>query len=182
MCHMSFSSSMLRTSSYGKAFIIMINDHIIMIGTTDRRKHFHPYGICITSNETGHAFRFVFEALKKVVFDVMQLEFSPKIVIADGADAITIGFQDTFVDIFELRLMCFAHVIRKVDMQLNRFATDAQKAIKKSIRQDIMLLQLCESEAIFDAALQLFITKLRAQKSEIIDNFIDFSVANGLRD
>ncbi|RNA43610.1 hypothetical protein BpHYR1_005567 [Brachionus plicatilis] len=66
-----------------------------MIGTTDRRKHFHQFGICITSNETGQAFRFVFEAMKKVDFDVLQLEFSSKIVIADGADVISIGFQET---------------------------------------------------------------------------------------
>ncbi|RNA13113.1 hypothetical protein BpHYR1_006678 [Brachionus plicatilis] len=37
-----------------------------------------------------------------------------------------------------------------------------------------MLLQLCESEEIFDAALQLFITKWRAHKSKLIDNFIDY--------
>ena len=89
----------------------------------------------------------------------MQLQYSPKIVRADGADTITNGFQKAFAEIFELRVMCFAHVIRKVDAQLNRFTTEAQKAIKKSIRQDILRLQLCESKEISDAVLKLFINK-----------------------
>ncbi|RNA40330.1 hypothetical protein BpHYR1_009350 [Brachionus plicatilis] len=61
--------------------------------------------------------------------------------------------------------MSFAHVIRKVDSQLNCFTTGVQKAIKKSIRQDIMLLQFCESKQIFDVVLKLFIDKWRQLKS-----------------
>ncbi|RNA01660.1 hypothetical protein BpHYR1_042747 [Brachionus plicatilis] len=67
------------------------------------------------------------------------------------------------------------------DEKLNLFTTDAQKAIKNSIRQDIMRLQLCESEEIFDAVLNLFINKWRSYKSELIDNLLDFFAASGLQ-
>ncbi|RNA28912.1 hypothetical protein BpHYR1_040067, partial [Brachionus plicatilis] len=134
---------------------------VLMIGTTDRQKHFHPFGICISTNETGDDFRFLFESLKKVVFDVMQLQYSSQI-------------KHSLIFLKRERVMCIAHVIRKVDAQLNRFTTEAQKAIKYSTRQDIMRLQLCESEEIFDAVLKLFINKWRSYKSELIDNFLDY--------
>lgn len=40
---------------------------VIQFGTTDREKHFHPFGLAITSNETHEDFRFVFDSLKVVV-------------------------------------------------------------------------------------------------------------------
>ncbi|RMZ97193.1 hypothetical protein BpHYR1_035571 [Brachionus plicatilis] len=60
-----------------------------MIGTADRQKHFHPFGICISTNETGDDFRFLFESLKKVVFDVMQLQYLSKNKIYLGVHLMT---------------------------------------------------------------------------------------------
>ncbi|RNA21679.1 hypothetical protein BpHYR1_049475 [Brachionus plicatilis] len=41
---------------------------VLMIGTTDRQRHFHPFGICISTNETGDDFRFLFESPEKASY------------------------------------------------------------------------------------------------------------------
>ena len=114
---------------------------VLLFGTTDRRKHFHPFGIAITSNEAKADFQFVFESLKNIscqIFD--DFDYSPSIVIADGDKAISNGFQAAFPLSFDRRVMCFAHVIRRIDAQLKSFVSPSQKAIKEQIRNDILFI------------------------------------------
>ena len=63
-------------------------------------------------------------------------------------------FEAAFPSQFERRVMCFAHVIRKIDAQLKSFVSPSQKIMKDQIRHDIIQLQLCEYEAICDIAIK----------------------------
>lgn len=103
-----------------------------------------------------------------------NFEYKPNTVIADGADAIKNGFDEAFPELFERRVMCFAHVIRKIDAKLKSFVTPMQKHVKFQIRRDIKLLQLCESEKIFDVALKLFLGKWRSINSVLVNNFLSY--------
>ena len=85
---------------------------VLLTGTTDIMKHFHPFGLAITSHETSEDFAFVFNSLKDVASKVLDgFIYCPKIVVADGAESITNGFSTAFSSFFERRVMCFAHVI-----------------------------------------------------------------------
>jgi hypothetical protein len=153
---------------------------VILIGTTDRQKRFHPLGLSITYNEKGDDFAFGFNSIKESAAKINDFEYKPNILIADGAEAISNGFNDAFPS-FEKRVMCFAHVIRNIDSQLNRFITPTQKKVKYHLRKEILLLQLCESEPIFDKACELFLNKWRRINSVLINNFLAYFEDQWLR-
>jgi hypothetical protein len=70
--------------------------------------------------------------------------------------------------------MCFAHVIRKVDAKLNVFTTKKQKEVRALIRNDILQLQLCESDSIFGSAIKFFFAKWSQHNSTLINNFLNY--------
>ena len=83
---------------------------VIMVGSTDKNKSFHTFGLAVTTNETHEDFAFVFSSLKTAVQSLFNRNFSPTTVLADGSDAITNGFTQVFGQP-EKRIMCYAHVI-----------------------------------------------------------------------
>lgn len=62
-------------------------------GTTDKNKNFHPFGIALCSSENNVDFAFFFRAIKSACFRVFDQSISPSILVADSADAITLGFK-----------------------------------------------------------------------------------------
>lgn len=64
-----------------------------MVGTTDKAKVFHPFGIAMCSNEKEEAYTFIFKALYESVYDIYNIDYQPNILIADAADAITNAFE-----------------------------------------------------------------------------------------
>jgi len=74
--------------------------------------------------------------------------------MADGADAITNGFQKVFGHEFN-RLMCFFHVMKNLDTHLRPMP----KNIKTAVRRDIELMQLCPSKVVFEKSAKLFLEK-----------------------
>ena len=70
---------------------------VLVFATTDRQKKFHLFGVALSSNETADDFLFVFESLKEISSILIpNFVYSPTTIIADGAAAITNGFQDAF--------------------------------------------------------------------------------------
>jgi len=67
---------------------------VIMIGTSDKDRHFHPYGIAVCSGETSEDFASVFQLLKTGC-DLYE-EYKPEILIGDCAESITNGFTHVF--------------------------------------------------------------------------------------
>ena len=79
-----------------------------MLGTTDMKKSFHPYGLLVTMHERGEDFEFMFQTIKDLINKIHNVDFKPTILVADSSVAITKGFEA----VFELlkRVHCWFHV------------------------------------------------------------------------
>lgn len=128
---------------------------LIVLGTVDRQKHFHPTMYACSSHETTNDYSFVFRSLKNgIVKYYPNALFEPKVLIADGADAIRNAFYKEFEGTAKLDIMCFAHVLRNV-----RKRPFTSKTNKTLIIDDIKKMQLAPNRKAFDMMAQLFIEK-----------------------
>lgn len=140
---------------------------LIILGTVDRLKRFHPLLYACTSNETTENYMFVFESARNGIATHFECdEFAPSTLIADGADQITNAFFDIFKNCAKTVIMCFAHVIRNV-----RKRPFASKNNKQLIIDDIKKLQLSQNRAEFDTSTKLFIEKWRSIESNFVEYF-----------
>lgn len=117
---------------------------VIVIGTTDEEKRFHPLFFLCVKTETTKDYEFAFKALKKAVETYFDTPFNPEYVIADGAPAIKNAFFNVFPDSAKAHIMCFAHVMRNV----RKFKFDDAKANTNKILEDIRHLQLSHSKKV----------------------------------
>ena len=69
--------------------------------------------------------------------------------------------------------LCWFHVTKNVDTQLNAIK---DKKMKAELRQDIEFMQLIKNETIFDAAIKLFEKNWKSKKCPLINNFIDYFI------
>ncbi len=78
---------------------------------------------------------FILETVKELVKDCTKEEYSPKVLIADAANVITLGFSAAFNT--ELtRLYCWAHVINNLD-KIKK--TDVRKSIRNGVKDGNIL-------------------------------------------
>lgn len=139
---------------------------VIIVGTSDANHVFHPFAVAVTKGETAEDFAFVFRAVHEA-----DLQWNPTILLADGSEAITNGFQAVFSHPFT-RLMCFFHVRKQVDMYLRPLTKDQ---LGPRLKGDIYALQTCASTEHFEKASQLFLKKWRMTKTDDrIRDFIDY--------
>ena len=87
------------------------------------------------------------------IYDVNDYSYEPNTLIGDAADAITNGFKAVFNDLLK-RVMCWFHMVKAFEDHATYVSLPSPH--KENIKQDICLLQLSESEDIFDAAYELF--------------------------
>ena len=80
---------------------------VLIVGTTDKEKKFHPFGLAVCMNETEEDFSFIFRSLKLTVNRICNFNYQPTTLIADASGAITKGFQAAF-DNLDRRVMCWA--------------------------------------------------------------------------
>ncbi|RNA01305.1 hypothetical protein BpHYR1_024587, partial [Brachionus plicatilis] len=64
-------------------------------GTTDRAKKFHPFGLALCTSEKEIDFAFFFKAIKLIAEKIYNKMIDPRIVIADNAEAIANGFEQS---------------------------------------------------------------------------------------
>ncbi len=74
---------------------------MLIVRTTDKAKHFHPFGIAMCCSENDEAFN----AVKESVYEIYKVEYQPKILVDDASDAITNGFKEVFEQLSQ-RVMC----------------------------------------------------------------------------
>lgn len=117
---------------------------LIIMGTTDMQKRFHPLFFVCTSHEETKDYEFAFKSLKNVVENELNTPFNPKYIIADAAPAIKKAFFKVFRRSAKMHIMCFAHVIRNV--RKYKFANS--KANMNQILDDIRKLQLSHSKKV----------------------------------
>lgn len=143
---------------------------VMLVGTTDQDRHFHPIGIGVTSGETAEDYAFIFRGIVSGLEIVHGVAYRPEILIADAADAITNGFKDVFGDGLK-RVYCWAHVNRAVDKKLLKIKDEETR---KRIRDDIYEMQVCESELIFQTIIDLFFAKWAESQREDVAEFMRY--------
>lgn len=126
---------------------------LIIMGTVDRAKKFHPMIYACSSHERTEDYAFVFQSVKDAIRVHCKKIFNPMTLIADGADAIRNGFYTVFPNA-KLDIMCFAHVLRNIRKRI--FSSKNNKAL---IIDDIRKMQLAPNRNIFEYMAELFCQK-----------------------
>ncbi|CAF1449502.1 unnamed protein product [Adineta ricciae] len=146
---------------------------VLIVGTTDLNKVFHPFGMAVCSNEKTKDFQFIFNSLQVGMQKIGKDLLKPTALISDAADAIKNGFNNVFGESHN-EIMCWAHMKRKVE---NRICHIDNKEVRKDILEDIEMLQLCNSTTTFKLATTLFMKKWKInskQKNQSILEFLDY--------
>lgn len=126
---------------------------LVVLGTVDRAKHFHPLVYACCSQERTSDYEFVFESAKQAIKTHFGKDFQPETLIADGADAIRNGFYNVF-EAAKLDVMCYAHVIR--NCRKRPFTSQNNKSL---ILEDIRMIQLAPNRPTFEMMTKLFCEK-----------------------
>lgn len=138
---------------------------MVVLGTVDRRKKFHPLAYACTSHETTEDYSFVFESVKNAIEIFFETTFEPVTLIADGAMSIRNGFYNVF-DSAELDIMCFAHVIRNI-----RKRPFTMKNNKQLIVDDVRKIQMAPSRSIFEMMSEIFCKKWESVEPNFTEYF-----------
>ncbi len=69
---------------------------VLVVGTTDYDKAFHPFGLAVSSNEKTEDFEFMFKALKKGVELIGKQPLKLSALISDASMAIKNGFKNIY--------------------------------------------------------------------------------------
>ncbi|XP_055307521.1 uncharacterized protein LOC129571717 [Sitodiplosis mosellana] len=138
---------------------------LIILGTVDRAKKFHPLAYACTTSETADDYEFVFESIKTAVEVYFEAKFEPTTIIADGAHAIRNAFFKVFPSA-DLGIMCFPHVIRNI--RKRHFKV---KSNKQLILDDIRKIQKAPNRSMFEMMCELFCEKWKRLESEFIEYF-----------
>ena len=139
---------------------------VLIIGTSDLDRHFHPLGMSVCSNETIEDFRFVFRGLQEGIQKLNLEEIKPEVLIADGADAIRNAFRDVFGE--KPMAMCWAHMRRQV---VKKIESMVDKEEKEDLVNAIEFLQLAQNERVFLKASNLFAKKWMKKQPSFIEYF-----------
>lgn len=141
---------------------------VLIVGTTDRDRSFHPFALSVTSSEQTVDFTFLFMALKDNVFSIYDEYLTPEVLISDAAKSIQIAFSKVFGTDVTIR-MCWAHVKKNIQKRVEK---SINKSLQKQILSDIDDLQCASSSDVFDRACESFMVKWKDQK-EFIKYFSD---------
>lgn len=137
---------------------------LMVLGTIDRAKRFHPLVYACCSHETGLDFEFIFKSVKDAIKIHFDHDFEPEVIIADGSDAIRNGFYNTFKSAV-LDVMCYVHVLRNCCKQ--PFASKTNKSL---IIEDIQKMHLSPNKSTFSMMSKLFCEKW----AELEPNFVSY--------
>lgn len=138
---------------------------LIIMGTVDRAKRFHPLIYACSSHERSEDYIFVFQSVKDGIRKHLRKIFNPMTLIADGADAIRNGFYTVFPNA-TLDIMCFAHVLRNI-----RKRPFSYKNNRSLIIDDIRKMQLVPNRRIFQHMADLFCKKWTPLESNFVIYF-----------
>lgn len=139
---------------------------LMVMGTVDRAKRFHPFAYACCSHEKTSDFSFIFKSVKAVIKKYFNFDFLPKILIADGADPIRNAFYECF-ESAELDVMCYAHVKR--NCRKRPFSSQINKAL---VLDDIQKIQGAPNRSTFDLMTKLFCKKWESAEPDFVPYFI----------
>lgn len=139
---------------------------LIVLGTVDQTKKFHPLIFACSSSETTNDYKFVFKSAKMGARKYLKHSFSPEILIADGAEAIRNAFFAVFKESAKTFIMCAAHMFRNV-----RKRPFAVKSNRNIIIEDIRKMQLAQNTSIFEMMSELFLKKWQVEEPDFVRYF-----------
>lgn len=90
---------------------------VLVVGTTDKIRQFHPFGLCICSNEQTADFVFLFEALKLGTAKVFNNQICPNTIVCDASPAIQNAFKQVFGE-ESVIVMCWFHMKKNVQKKV----------------------------------------------------------------
>lgn len=99
---------------------------VLIVGTTDRDKHFHCFGLAVTATEQTNDFVFLFRTLKNTVLSLYSYDLTCKVLVCDAAKSIQNAFVQVFGDDAIIR-MCWAHAKRKFKQELSNLCKRSLK-------------------------------------------------------
>ncbi|CAF2936935.1 unnamed protein product, partial [Rotaria sp. Silwood2] len=146
---------------------------VLITGTTDLKKVFHPFGLAICSNEKTEDFEFIFNSIQIGLEKTKKDLLKSSALVSDTADSIKNGFKNVFKDGYN-QIMCWSHMKRNVQ---NHICYIDDKAVADKIMNDIEMRQLSNSSTVFELVLTLFMKKWKtnnSQKSQSIIDFLDY--------
>ncbi|KAH7708369.1 hypothetical protein AAVH_24386 [Aphelenchoides avenae] len=118
---------------------------LLVLGLSDLNRHCIATMLAVGKSEDTYVYSGVFLALK-------NRGYNPESVLGDGAGAITAAAKRHFPR--ALRLMCFPHLIRRVDVHKKSMPQELQEAF----RSDICMLQYSRNEVEFRRLSKLMVT------------------------
>lgn len=139
---------------------------VLIIGTTNKNRKFYPLCLGVATNEQKEDFELVFNGLKENILSLLEVDFKPKVLVSDAAQAIKNAFLEVFGSDTTVR-MCWAHAIKNMKKKVDK---TVEKKERKDIMEDIYALHNASSPEIFNAASQAFIVK-HASKASFIKYF-----------
>ena len=142
---------------------------ILTVGTTDKDRHWHPFGIGLTFFETHDDFAFLFDAVKEASQEIANHDYDPDTLIADSAAQIHNGFESVFTSLRK-RGNCWAHVIRNIDKHLKI----ASKELKSSMLADLVAIHASFNDKVFHQSVSLFLSKDRRLQKSDVNAFLDY--------
>lgn len=74
---------------------------LILIGSTDKFKKYHPFAVAVVSSEKEEDYKFIFREFKVNIETMFQILYTPKTLLADGALAIRNAFNSDFISYFK---------------------------------------------------------------------------------
>lgn len=128
---------------------------VLVCGTTDQNRKFHPLCLTISSNEQKEDFKLMFQGLKDKIQEIFESSWNPKVLVCDAAKSIQNAFLEVFGEHVVVR-MCWAHAKRKIQ---ERIARIKNKVLRDDILNDVDALHSITDANIFDAASEAFVQK-----------------------
>jgi len=111
---------------------------LMLVGTTDQDRAFHPFGVAVCKSEHTDDYEFIFDAFHRA-----DLQWKPKVLLADASEAITASFRRVFGEP-SVRGMCYFHVLHNIEKYLKILT---KNGVCGHIKTDLAVLQMCENKA-----------------------------------
>lgn len=100
---------------------------IIVIGTSDSNRKFHPFGVMVSTNERSEDFEFIFQSLKNGVYKLTNEVIDPDVLNCDAAFQIHNGFKKVYPLKKDNIIMCWAHLRRAVVKNVPKYLREIRK-------------------------------------------------------
>jgi hypothetical protein len=89
---------------------------LILMGTNDVAKQFHPFGLLLSLKAKKKDFKFGFKALSTLCRRLNdQMRYKPSKLLADNSSTITKAFKKQFKYLPNKRIVCWTHALRNWD-------------------------------------------------------------------